>query len=185
MSYIDMNQPWIYMYSRKLYSQPGQSASYFPPRVYTSEPQGYKALVGQIFIFLWAEVKWLSGKESTCKCRRWRRGFNPRVRKILWRSAWQPTPVFLPGESHGQGSLEGCSPWGPKELDTTEQLSVSKRMKSSFKPQIDTPVCFILRNPLGWGYSDRTLWSICQIEISLEVLEFSEHWGCEHKGNLH
>ena len=34
--------------------------------------------------------------------------------------AWQPTPVFLPGESHGQRSLMGYSPWGRKELDTTE-----------------------------------------------------------------
>ena len=42
---------------------------------------------------------------------------------ILWRRAWQPTPVFLPGESHGQRSLAGYSPWGPKELDRTERLS--------------------------------------------------------------
>ena len=39
-----------------------------------------------------------------------------------WRRAWQPTPVFLPGESHGQRSLGGYSPWCCKELDTTEQL---------------------------------------------------------------
>ena len=37
-----------------------------------------------------------------------------------WRREWQPTPVFLPGESHGQRSLVGYSPWGPKESDTTE-----------------------------------------------------------------
>ena len=40
--------------------------------------------------------------------------------KILWRKDWQPTPVFLPGESHGQRSLVGYGPWGSKELDTTE-----------------------------------------------------------------
>ena len=45
------------------------------------------------------------------------------IGKILWRRAWQPTPVFLPGESHGQRSPEGCSPWGHKELDTTERLT--------------------------------------------------------------
>ena len=33
---------------------------------------------------------------------------------------WQPTPLFLPGEFHGQRSLESCNPWGCKELDTTE-----------------------------------------------------------------
>ena len=37
-----------------------------------------------------------------------------------WRGKWQPTPVFLPGESQGRGSLVGCSPWGRTELDTTE-----------------------------------------------------------------
>ena len=42
-----------------------------------------------------------------------------------WRRKWQPTPVFLPGESHGQRSLEGYSPWGHKELDMTEQLSTT------------------------------------------------------------
>ena len=43
--------------------------------------------------------------------------FNPWVRKTLWRREWQSTPVFLPGESHGQRSLEGYSPWDRKELD--------------------------------------------------------------------
>ena len=37
-----------------------------------------------------------------------------------WRRKWQPTPVFLPGESQGRGSLVGCSPWGRTELDMTE-----------------------------------------------------------------
>ena len=40
-----------------------------------------------------------------------------------WRRKWQPTPVFLPGKSHGQRSLAGYSPWGHKELDTTERLT--------------------------------------------------------------
>ena len=42
-----------------------------------------------------------------------------------WRKKWQPTPVFLPGESHGQRSLGGYSPWPHKESDTTEWLSLS------------------------------------------------------------
>ena len=45
------------------------------------------------------------------------------ARKIPWRRAWQPTAVFLPGESHGQRSLMGYSPWGHKESDTTERLN--------------------------------------------------------------
>ena len=63
------------------------------------------------------------GKESTCNADR------PRpdswVEKVLWRKEWQPTPVFLPGKSHGQRSLVRYSPWGRKELDTTEQLTLS------------------------------------------------------------
>ena len=41
-----------------------------------------------------------------------------------WRRKWQPTPVFLPRESHGQRSLVGYSPWGGKESDITEQLTL-------------------------------------------------------------
>ena len=52
---------------------------------------------------------WLSGKESACQ--RWRLELELWVRKIPWRRKWQPTPVFLPGESHGQRSLVGYSPW--------------------------------------------------------------------------
>ena len=49
--------------------------------------------------------------------------FDPWFGKIPWRREWQPTPVFLPGEFHGQRSLAGYIQWGPKELDTTEQLT--------------------------------------------------------------
>ena len=65
--------------------------------------------------------RWRSGKESTCQCRRRKRcGLNPCIRKMPWRRKWQPTPVFLPGDSHGQRNLAGYSPWGHKESDTTE-----------------------------------------------------------------
>ena len=46
-------------------------------------------------------------------------GFNPWVRKILWRRKWQPTPVFLPEESHGWRSLAGYNPWGREKSDTS------------------------------------------------------------------
>ena len=53
----------------------------------------------------------VSGKEPACQSRRHKRlGFNPWVRKIPWRRAWQPTPVFLPGQCHGQRSLAGYNP---------------------------------------------------------------------------
>ena len=57
-------------------------------------------------------------------CRSHRRcGLNPWMGKIPCRRAWQPLPVFLPGESHGQRSLAGHSPRGCEELGTTERLS--------------------------------------------------------------
>ena len=69
-------------------------------------------------------------------------GFNPWVGKIPWRRKWQPTPVFLPGKSHGWRSLAGYIPWGCKELDTTEQLhfhaaheTTSSHPASSLVPQ--------------------------------------------------
>ena len=84
------------------------------------------------------------GKEPSCQCRRHKRYvFDPCVRKIpveegmatdssilggghgnplqyTWRRAWQPTPVYLPGESNGQRSLGGYSPWVHKELNITK-----------------------------------------------------------------
>ena len=62
-----------------------------------------------------------SGKDLACQCRRHKRGrFDPWVGKIPWRRARQPTPVFLPRESHEQRSLVGCHPLGHTELDMTE-----------------------------------------------------------------
>ena len=60
------------------------------------------------------------GKEPACRGRRQkRRGFDPWVGRIPWRRTRQLTPVLLPGESHGQRSLVGYSPWGRREPDTT------------------------------------------------------------------
>ena len=55
--------------------------------------------------------------------------FDPWVRKIPWRREWPPTPVFLPGEFHGQSSLGDYCSWGHKESDGTEQLTFSLSLK--------------------------------------------------------
>ena len=47
---------------------------------------------------------------------------NEKVSLPDWRRQWHPTPVLLPGKSHGRRSLVGCSPWGREESDTTERL---------------------------------------------------------------
>ena len=61
----------------------------------------FKTIIGNIIGLPW----WLSGKEFSCQCGRAR--FDPWVGRIPWRRVWQPTPVFLPEEFHGQKSLTG------------------------------------------------------------------------------
>ena len=75
-----------------------------------------------------------SDKELAFQCRRRKRHrFDPHVGKILWRREWQPTPVFMPGESYGQRSLESCSSWGlSKELDATEATACTAQIISIF-----------------------------------------------------
>ena len=88
----------------------------------------YTIKVGIIFINIFESLvrgfpDGASGKASACQCSRNKNcGFDPWVRKIPWSRKCQPTPVFLPGKSHGQRSLVGYSSWGLKELDTTEGL---------------------------------------------------------------
>ena len=77
----------------------------------TAIPQEMREYIG----YMQGLPRWLSGKESSCqygRCRR--RRFNLWVGKIPWRRKWQPTPIFLPGESHGQRSLAGYRPCGRK-----------------------------------------------------------------------
>ena len=73
----------------------------------------------------WGFLGGASGKEPICQCRRRKRlGFHPWVGKIPWRRAWQPIPVFLPGESQGQRSLVGYSPWLTKSRTWLKWLSM-------------------------------------------------------------
>ena len=76
----------------------------------------------------WSKLKWYTSLvaqivKNLPACGR--PGFNPYVRKSPWRREWLPTPVFLPGESHGQRILAGYSSWGCKESNTTEQLTLT------------------------------------------------------------
>ena len=71
----------------------------------------------------------------------------PGSARFPWRRKWQPTPVFLPGESHGQRSLVGYHPWVCKELDTTEQLTVH------------LPHMVYSQPPLNMGWGEDTVWT--------------------------
>ena len=81
-------------------------------------------------------AQWL--KNSACQCRK--HGFDSWVGKILWRREWVPTPAFLPRESHGQGSLVGCSPWSRKRVRHTEGLSTHTQ---HIRPELPLRDCLV------------------------------------------
>ena len=69
--------------------------------------------------------------ESACNCER--RGFSPWVGKISWRGKWQPTSMFLPGNSHGQRSLVGYSPWGGKSQTRLSDWTWAQGLLQDYK----------------------------------------------------
>ena len=93
--------------------------------------------------------------------------FDPWVRKIPRRKEWYPTPVFLPGKSHGQRSLAGCSPRSCKELETTEWLSMYANGIAHGKWSKMDVYCFLLVNlnldssARWWVSSSRHGWVLC------------------------
>ena len=106
----------------------------------------------------------LSGKEPNCQCRT--RGFDPWVGKIPWRRERQPTPVFLPGKSHGQRSQVGYRP--QKSQTTTQQLynnnilllipiNASERDGNTRPPHLplEKPVCRSGSNSQNWTWNNR------------------------------
>ena len=64
-----------------------------------------------------------------------------------WRRQWHPTPVLLPGKSHGQRSLVGCSPWGREESDTTERLHFHFSLSCIGEGNGNPLQCSCLENP--------------------------------------
>ena len=81
-------------------------------------------------------------------------------RKLLWGRKWKPTPVFLPGESQGRGSLVGCHLWGRTESDTTEVASQHRKTRANFLtiPIIthDTSAVIVY---IQWQHKRRNDWS--------------------------
>ena len=94
-----------------------------------------------LLMFLPWLSRWLTGKEFAFWFRR--PGFNSWVRKIPWRRKWQPTPIFLPWKSNGQRSVVGYSPWGRKELDTTEHTHT--QTQPIFHPPFAKRLLFSMR----------------------------------------
>ena len=79
----------------------------------------------------------------------------------VWRRQWHPTPVLLPGKSHGRRSLVGCSPWGRQESDTTERLHFHFSLSCTGEGNGNPLQCSCLENPRDGGawwaavYGDR------------------------------
>ena len=91
---------------------------------------------------------WWAAVHGVAKSRTWLRDFP--FSFMHWRRKWHPTPVFLPGESQGRGSLVGCRLWGPTESDTTEATSSSM---GTYSKEVQWIVCHA-RSP-RWGYFKR------------------------------
>ena len=100
---------------------------------------------------------WLSGKESTYQCRR--RGFDPWVGKMPWRRKWQPTPVFLPGKSHGQRSTVGYSPQCCKKLQLNSSITI--RLQNILASLLPDPLCCQTNHQLCCGHSAKGVSPLC------------------------
>ena len=115
-----------------------------------------------------------SGKEPPCQCRRHKRhGFDTWVRKILRKRKWQPSPVFLPGKSHGQRSLAGYSKLGCKELDTTEAAEYSMRNAGLEEAQARIKIARRHINNLRYA-GDTTLMAESEEELKSLLMKVNE-----------
>ena len=133
-----------------------------------------------------------SGKEPTCKCRRHKRcRFYPWLGKIPWRKVWQPPPVFLPGESHGQRSLVNIVHGVPKSrtwLSASHMMwwlcnsvNVFNTLNCTLKGEGDgTPLqYFCLENPTDGGAWQAAVRGVARVRhdwaTSLSLFTFM-HW---------
>ena len=92
---------------------------------------------------------------------------------LVWRRQWQPTPVLLPGKSHGRRSLVGCSPWGREELDTTEQLHFHFSLSCIGEGNGNPFQCSCLENPRDGGAWWAAVYGVAQSRTQLKQLSSS------------
>ena len=90
-----------------------------------------------------------------------------------WRRQWQPTPVLLPGKSHGQRSLVGCSPCGREESDTTEQLHFNFSLSCIGEGNGNPLQCSCLENPRNGGAWWAAVYGVQQSRTWLKRLSSS------------
>ena len=117
--------------------------------------------VGFLLIFIYLAASGLSCSTQDLCC----------IMQDLWRRQWHPTPLLLPGKSHGQRSLVGCSPWGREESDTTERLHFSL---SCIGEGNGNPLqCSCLENPRDGGARWAAVYGVAQSRTRLKRLSSS------------
>ena len=89
------------------------------------------------------------------------------------RRQWHPTPVLLPGKSHGRRSLIGCSPWGRKESDTTERLHFHFSLSCIGEGNGNPLQCSCLENPRDGGAWRAAVYGVAQSRTRLKWLSSS------------
>ena len=99
--------------------------------------------------------------------------FKRGLRDEVGRRQWHPTPVLLPGKSHGWRSLVGCNPWGRKELDTTERLHFHFSLSCIGEGNGNPLQCSCLQNPRDGGAWWAAIYGVAQSLTRLKRLSSS------------
>ena len=102
--------------------------------------------------------------------RRRREQQKKKKKRSPWRRQWHPTPVLLPGKSHGRRSLVGCSPWGREQSDTTERLHFHFSLSCIGEGNGNPLQCSCLENPRGRGAWWAAVYGVAQSRIWLKWL---------------
>ena len=102
----------------------------------------------------------------------------------FWRRQWHPTPVLLPGKSHGWRSLVGCSPWGHKESDTTEGLHFHFSLSCIGEGNGSPLQCSCLENTRGGGACWVAIYGVAQIRTQLKRLSSGSRHKVQSCGDL-
>ena len=108
------------------------------------------------------KISWQYQKVDTQRCN---------IYLNIWQ--WHPTPVFLPGKSHGWRSLVGCSPWGHKESDTTERLPFHFSLSCIGEGNGNPLQCSCLENPRDRGAWWASVYGVAQSQTWLKWLSSS------------
>ena len=95
---------------------------------------------------------------------------------VHWRRKWQPTPVFLPGKSHGWRSLVGCSPWGRKDSDMSEWLHFHFSLSCIGEGNGNPLWCSCLKIPRDGGAWWAAVSGVTQGRTQLKRLSSSSRW---------